>query len=181
MIGVLGRCLAAAMLLLLIQPVMPALAVQPDEVLADPVLEGRARDISQHLRCVVCQNQSIDDSNADIARDFRLLVRERLVAGDSDQQVLNFFVARYGDYILLKPRFRLGTTPLWLGPPLIIVLAMFGIFLWFRSNRQAVRAEVEPLSAAERERLDALVLEMTGPNDAAADGAGPTLPEDTRA
>src|SRR4051812_49986345 len=93
-----------------------ALAVQPDEVLSDPVLEARARALSRELRCMVCQNQSIDDSDAPLARDLRVLVRERLQAGDSDRQVIDFLVSRYGEFVLLKPRFSLHTALLWLGP-----------------------------------------------------------------
>src|SRR2546423_15697625 len=94
-----------------------ALAVQPDEVMSDPALEGRARVLSKELRCMVCQNQSIDDSDAPLARDLRILVRERLKGGDTDQQVIDFLVARYGDFVLLKPRFTWHTALLWLGPP----------------------------------------------------------------
>src|SRR5882724_7352075 len=94
-----------------------AFAVQPDEILGDPVLETRARGLSKELRCMVCQNQSIDDSDAPLARDLRLLVRERLKEGESDQQVIDFLVARYGDFVLLRPRFNWHTALLWLGPP----------------------------------------------------------------
>ena len=160
MMAAFGRCLVAALLLVVLVPAPHAVAFLPGEALADPVLEGRARELSRQLRCVVCQNQSIDDSNADIARDFRLLVRERLVVGDSDQEVLDFFVARYGDYVLLKPRFRLATTPLWLGPPAVLVLALLGVFVWYRSAQFRMTTEVAPLSAAERSRLDALVEEL---------------------
>src|SRR5258707_8552037 len=96
---------------------MPAYAVQPDEVLANPTLEVRARALSRELRCMVCQNQSIDDSDAPLARDLRLLVRERLSTGDSDRQVIDFLVARYGEFVLLRPRLALHTALLWLGPP----------------------------------------------------------------
>src|SRR6187431_1125217 len=98
----------------------PALAVQPDEILADPALESRARTLSSELRCMVCQNQSIDDSDAPLARDLRLLVRERLKAGDSDTQIRDFLVARYGDFVLLKPRFTRQTALLWLLPFLVL-------------------------------------------------------------
>ena len=101
----------------------PALAVEPSEVLSDPVLEARARTIGQALRCVVCQNQSIDDSAAEVAHDMRCAVRERLTAGDSNDQVFAFMVARYGDYVLLKPPFKTGTLVLWLGAPLLLLLA----------------------------------------------------------
>ncbi len=109
--------LRAALLLALLFA-LPALAVEPSEVLPDPALEARAREIGRALRCVVCQNQSIDDSAAEVARDMRRAVRERLTAGDSDGDVFDFMVARYGDYVLLKPPFKAGTLVLWLGAPL---------------------------------------------------------------
>ncbi len=104
----------------------PALAVQPDEVLADPVLEARARGLSKELRCMVCQNQSIDDSDAPLARDLRILVRERLQAGDSDAQVLDFLVARYGEFVLLEPRFTGHTALLWLMPVIVLLIGAIG-------------------------------------------------------
>ena len=165
MMAAFGRCLVAALLFVVVVPAPHAVALEPDEALTDPMLEGRARELSKQLRCVVCQNQSIDDSNADLARDFRLLVRERLVVGDSNQEVLDFFVARYGDYVLLKPRFRLATTPLWLGPPIVLALAMMGIFVWYRSAQHRMTTEVAPLSAAERSRLDALVQELVAADE----------------
>ncbi len=137
----------------------PALAVEPDEVLANPALEARARDLSKGLRCVVCQNQSIDDSNADIARDMRFLVRERLVAGDTDPQIIAYMVARYGDYVLLRPPFQTNTLALWIGPPLMaFVVVTLGV-LFFRTyqRERAGRGGPEPLSATDREQLDALV------------------------
>src|SRR3954470_10008409 len=100
----------------------PAFAVQPDEILKDPVLESRARTLSQELRCMVCQNQSIDDSDAPLAKDLRVLVRERLTAGDSDSQVISFLVARYGEFVLLKPRLSMHTLFLWLAPFAAVVL-----------------------------------------------------------
>lgn len=103
----------------------PAFAVEPDEILADPVLEERARAISKQVRCVVCQNQDIDSSNAGVARDLRLLVRERLVAGDTDQQVMDFLVARYGDYVLFNPPWKPSTYILWVAP--IVILGLGGI------------------------------------------------------
>jgi len=137
----------------------PALAVQPDEVLANPALEARARELSKGLRCVVCQNQSIDDSDADIARDMRFLVRERLVAGDTDPQVVAYMVARYGDYVLLRPPFQTNTLALWIGPPLMaVIVTMLGL-LFFRTYQRERAAGVgpEPLSPTDREQLDALV------------------------
>jgi len=112
----------------------PAYAVQPDEILADPIKEARARELSKELRCMVCQNQSIDDSDAPLARDLRLLVRERISAGDTDSQVLDFLVARYGEFVLLKPRFNPHTVLLWLLPPLALMGG--GIALWVYSNRR---------------------------------------------
>ena len=118
---------AVALLALLFT--LPAFAVEPSEVLADPALEARARTIGQALRCVVCQNQSIDDSAAEVARDMRRAVRERLTAGDSDGQVFDYMVARYGDYALLKPPFKTGTWLLWLGAPMLLLVAASAILL----------------------------------------------------
>ena len=143
--------LALAVALLL----FPALAIDPSEILKDPALEARARSIGQELRCVVCQNQSIDDSSAEVARDMRRAVRERLQAGDSDAQVFDFMVARYGDYVLLKPPFKLGTLLLWLGAPLVLLVAGSAILL--RALRRRALAPVPPLSADERERLKTLL------------------------
>src|ERR671936_1425209 len=109
-------------------------AVLPDEVMSDPAKEARARELSRELRCMVCQNQSIDDSEAPLARDLRLLVRERIAAGDSDAQVLDFLVARYGEFVLLKPRFEPQTLLLWLVPPLVLVGG--GLALWMYSRRR---------------------------------------------
>ncbi|MHA1565823.1 MAG: cytochrome c-type biogenesis protein, partial [Alphaproteobacteria bacterium] len=111
------RLILTLALLLPLALSQPAHAVEPDEILADSGLETRAREISKGLRCVVCQNQSIDDSNAEIARDLRILVRERLLLGDDNVQVVDYVVARYGEYVRLKPSFRPSTYPLWLGPP----------------------------------------------------------------
>src|SRR6201990_1148892 len=113
---------------------LPAFAVQPDEMLKNPALEGRARALSKELRCMVCQNQSIDDSDAPLARDLRLLVRERISAGDSDGQVIDFLVARYGEFVLLKPRFNQHTVLLWLLPPLALMAG--GVALWIYSSRR---------------------------------------------
>ena len=139
----------------------PAWAVQPDETLADPVLEARARVLSKELRCLVCQNQSIDDSAAPLARDLRLLVRERLTGGDSDQQVLDFLVDRYGEFVLLKPRFAWHTALLWLGPPgLLVGGALVLLLIARRSGRPGgspAGREVEALTAAEEERLARLM------------------------
>lgn len=131
-----------------------ALAVQPDEVLADKALEARARALSTELRCLVCQNQSIDDSNAPLARDLRLIVREKLVAGESEDAILAFLVARYGEFVLLKPRFTMATALLWLGPFLVLLAGGIGIVLLARRRRVAENST--PLSADEQARLDLL-------------------------
>ena len=131
-----------------------ALAVQPDEVLADKALEARARALSTELRCLVCQNQSIDDSNAPLARDLRMIVREKLVAGESEDAILAFLVARYGEFVLLKPRFTMATALLWLGPFLVLLAGGIGIVLLARRRR--VVENSAPLSADEQARLEAL-------------------------
>src|ERR1700756_5010638 len=120
----------AALCLLAVIGFSPARAVLPDEVMADPVKEARARDLSRELRCMVCQNQSIDDSEAPLARDLRLLVRERIAAGDSDGQVIDFLVARYGQFVLLKPRFEPETLVLWLLTPLLLIGGGIALFLY---------------------------------------------------
>jgi len=141
---------------LLFAPASSWAAVQPDEMLRDPVLEARARTLSQQLRCMVCQNESIDDSDAPLAHDLRVLVRERLQAGDSDAQVLDFLVARYGEFVLLKPRVEMRTLLLWGLPPLALVVGAAALILALR-RRNAEMIRVQPLSTAERERLAALV------------------------
>ena len=143
----------------------PAFAVQPDEMLVDPALEQRARTLSRELRCMVCQNQSIDDSEAPLARDLRLLVRERLKAGDSDQQVLDFLVARYGQFVLLKPRFGWDTALLWGAPAGVLAIGMFGLVMLMRRSRgEAQRlADQPPLSEAERHRLNEIMEGARGP------------------
>jgi len=134
----------------------PAAAVQPDEILPDPRLEARARSLSAQLRCMVCQNQSIDDSDADLARDLRLLVREHLKAGESDAQVLNFLVARYGDFILLKPPVKPETIALWSAPfVLLIVGGVAFVLAWRRRSRGAGPAPA--LSAGEQAKLATLL------------------------
>jgi len=146
----------AALVALLVMLVLPALAVTPDEMLKDPALEARARHLSQELRCMVCQNQSIDDSEAPLAHDLRVLVRDRLNAGDSDTQVLDFLVARYGKFVLLKPRFELRTLLLWALPPFALIAGLIGLVVALR-RRKSFRTEPEPLSAAEQRRLATLV------------------------
>ena len=155
-IRVWSRLLLAALVLAFAVP--PAQAVQPNEILDDPKLEQRARTLSAELRCLVCQNQSIDDSNAPLARDLRLLVRERLTAGDSDKAVLDYIVARYGEFVLLRPPFGLHTLLLWLAP---LLLLMFGVFLvrraTLRTNRQAASSKQPDLTDDEQKRLKALI------------------------
>ena len=132
-----------------------AAAVEPDEMLSDPALEARAREISAELRCMVCQNQSIDDSNADLARDLRLLVRSRLEAGDSDDEVIDYVVSRYGEFVLLKPRFSQHTWLLWGAPALLILLGAIGLWRLAVARRGADR----PLSRQEEERLEKILSE----------------------
>jgi len=134
----------------------PAHAVEPDEVLQDPAFEARARTISEGLRCLVCQNQSIDDSEAPLAKDLRLLVRERLKAGDSNEQIVDFIVARYGEFVLLKPRFETHTLVLWLATPAVFLVALLIIALAYR-RRMAEAANPPPLSVAERRKLKRLI------------------------
>ena len=145
------RLLSAVLLALVVSP---AFAVQPDEVLRDPALERRARDISAGLRCLVCQNQSIDDSDAPLAKDLRVLVRERLQAGDSDRQVRDFVVQRYGEFVLLKPAFGLHTALLWVGPVLVLGAGAAGLLRTLRRRR---RASSPPLSPEERAALEAVL------------------------
>ncbi|HEY3642743.1 MAG TPA: cytochrome c-type biogenesis protein [Xanthobacteraceae bacterium] len=150
----------ALIILALLSPAC-AWAVQPDEVLSDPALEARARVLSKELRCMVCQNQSIDDSAAPLARDLRLLVRERLTDGDSDPQVLDFLVARYGEFVLLKPRFAWHTALLWLGPPGVLIggALVLLVIAWRRGRRASSPAgrEVAGLTPAEEARLARLM------------------------
>ena len=136
----------------------PVHAVEPDEILNDPALEARARQISQELRCLVCQNQSIDDSNAALARDLRVLLRERLKAGDSDAEVFAFLTARYGEFVLLRPPFNTHTVLLWLAPFLLLAGATLALVSRARArSRRADGAVVTPLSEVERRRLDRLL------------------------
>ena len=133
-----------------------ATAVQPDEMLKDSALESRARDLSRELRCMVCQNQSIDDSEAPLARDLRLLVRERLTKGDSDQQVLSFLVSRYGEFVLLRPPLEWHTLLLWGLPPAALAAGTIGLFVMWR-RRRSVATEADLLSRDEEQRLSTLV------------------------
>jgi cytochrome c-type biogenesis protein CcmH len=135
----------------------PGWAVLPDEILDDPVLEARARALSQDIRCLVCQNENIDSSNADLARDLRILVRERLVAGDSDDGVKAFLVARYGDFVLFNPPMKLETLVLWFGPALIVLLGGGGVIAYYARRRRNPAAGPAPLNADERQRLERLL------------------------
>jgi cytochrome c-type biogenesis protein CcmH len=131
-----------------------ALAVEPDEMLPNPALEARARAISKELRCMVCQNESIDESQAPLARDLRLLVRRRIMAGDSDKQIIDFLVARYGEFILLKPPLSWNTVALWGAPPAFLILGILVIVVVERRrSAAAVRSEPAKLSVAEESRL----------------------------
>ena len=150
------RRLAAITLLLATFTSGGSLAVQPDEVLKDPSLEARARELSRELRCMVCQNQSIDDSEAPLARDLRLLVRERLTKGDTDQQVLDFLVARYGEFVLLKPPLEGRTIILWTLPPLALLAGAIGLFFAGRRRRLG-QLEPATLSNEEQRKLSTLV------------------------
>ena len=172
-----GNLWAAVVLVALLQtPALflataPAWAVNPDEVMADPALESRAREISKGLRCLVCQNQSIDDSDAGLAKDLRVLVRERLQKGDSDAKVVEFVVSRYGDFVLLKPPFKATTLVLWLGPLLILGFGLLMVVMFLRRRvgakvvAGAADAETEgtapqtpePLSEDEKRRIEALM------------------------
>jgi cytochrome c-type biogenesis protein CcmH len=148
--------LRAALVVFALVGAAPTFAVQPDEVLPDPALEARARAVSRELRCMVCQNQSIDDSDAPLARDLRLLVRERLQAGDSDKGVLDFLVARYGEFVLLKPRVAWHTALLWAAPAAALIAGLGAIVLASR-RRRTLTEETAPLTPDEQRRLDRII------------------------
>ncbi len=150
------RHLVFALTLLFALAPSASFAVRPDEMLNDPALEARARQLSEELRCMVCQNQSIDDSEAPLAHDLRVLVRQRLEAGDSDKQVLAYLVARYGDFVLLKPPFKPETLLLWGLPPLALIAGLGALLLMAR-RRKAAPAPVDALTPAEQAKLSALV------------------------
>lgn len=156
------RCVAIFALLIGLAVSQSALAVQPDEILKDPALEARARDLSRGLRCMVCQNQSIDDSEAPLARDLRLLVRERLTKGDSDPQVLDFLVSRYGAFVLLKPPLEWHTLLLWGLPPVALIVGVMALFVMAR-RRNTASPGAEALSQEEERRLSTLV-DSTAPD-----------------
>jgi len=159
------RTLTVALMLAVFAP-FAVQAVEPDEILKDPVLEARAREVGKQLRCVVCQNQSIDDSHAELAGDMRILVRDRITAGDSNQKVIDYMVDRYGDYVLLDPPFKAETLVLWIGPAVIAGLGLLWVVMLFR-RRKAADGHMElasgtqaaPLSDDERHRLDELLKE----------------------
>jgi cytochrome c-type biogenesis protein CcmH len=157
------RLLGAIMALML--AVGAAYAVEPSEVLKDPALEKRARVIGKQLRCLVCQNQSIDDSDADLARQLRAVVRERLKAGDSNEQIIAFVVSRYGDFVLLRPPVRPGTYLLWFGPAVLLLLGLAAAVLYLRRRRPT--AAPAPLSPEEEARLRSLLDEGEAPSEGA--------------
>lgn len=156
--------LAALLLAAFLLGPVPAHSVQPDEMLSDPVLEERAREIGNQLRCLVCQNQSIEDSNADLARDLRILVRERLKAGDTNEEVMAFMQARYGDFVLLEPPVKPTTWLLWFGPAILAFVGLGGVAVFFRRRRR--QSEEAPLSGSERKRIEAVLGET--PTDRAS-------------
>lgn len=131
-----------------------AYAIDPGEALDDPALEGRARALSSELRCLVCQNESIEESHAELAKDLRMLVRKRVLAGDSDEQVLDYVVERYGEFVLLRPPFEPATWGLWLGPLALLIGGGLGVYVFFRSTR---RVGQSPLAADEQEALNRLM------------------------
>jgi cytochrome c-type biogenesis protein CcmH len=156
------RRLRGMLLVCLIAVGLPAAAMaatNPDEILQDPVLEQRARDLSRQLRCLVCQNQSIDDSDADLARDLRRIVREQLLAGRSDEEIIDYLTARYGDFVLLKPPVKPATWGLWFGPAAVLLIAAAGIGVYVRRRAAPPDAPTPELSADERRRLEALLRE----------------------
>ncbi len=153
------RRLGPILLAVIMAFAIPAIAVQPDEILDDPALENRARDISAGLRCLVCRNESIDESNADLARDMRLLVRERLVEGDTDGEVLSFIVERYGEYVLLRPTTEGANIILWIAAPVMFALALLSAGLYLRRRDTAPEPEGATLSESDKKRLKELLKE----------------------
>ncbi len=150
----------AFLALTLALPVMSVQAVEPDEILKDPVLESRARAISLELRCLVCQNQSIDDSNAPLAKDLRVLVRDRLTSGETDEEVIDFIVARYGEFVLLRPRFAPHTLLLWIAPPLLFLIGIFVMFRSYKRRSEEARSRTSKgLTAKEKSELKKLLKE----------------------
>ena len=156
--GGLIRCAALLGLLMLCLASLPVAAVEPSEQLKNPALEARAREIGAGLRCLVCQNETIDESNASLAHDIRMLLRERLTAGDTDEQAVKAIVNRYGEFVLLDPPVRPATYVLWFGPAAILLVGLFGGAAWLR-RRSALTEAATPLSPAERSRLDTILRE----------------------
>ena len=156
------RTRIALITLLLVFAGCAAWAVEPRERLADPTLEARARGISGQLRCLVCQNESIDESGADLAHDIRIFVRQRLTAGDTDAQTVQSVVNRYGAFVLLRPPVEPATYVLWYGPPLLVVAGLAGSLLWLRRRQTAPESETAPLNAEETSRLQRLMRETDG-------------------
>jgi cytochrome c-type biogenesis protein CcmH len=154
-------CLWVVLLLIPLAAPVPGHAVEPNERLADPALEARARTISGELRCLVCQNESIDESGADLAHDIRIFLRERLTAGDTDTKTIQAVVNRYGAFVLLKPPVEPATYVLWYGPPVLVLVGLLGAALWLRRH-QPVLADTAPLSSEETSRLDRLMQENDG-------------------
>ncbi len=167
------KSLTAAFLTILIVLAGPGLAVQPDEILPDAAQESRARALSAEIRCLVCQNQSIDDSDASLARDLRLLVREQITAGKTDQGIRDFLVARYGDFVLLKPPVKASTFLLWFGPLIVFAIGLIGLVVFFRSRSRGATAPTTLLNADEQARVERLLDDMsrTPDNDAKDDKA----------
>lgn len=149
--------LGAIVLAVSVLHVQPAKAVNPDEMLPNPTLEKRAREISKGLRCLVCQNETIDDSDAELAHDLRVLVRERLVAGDTDQQVVDYIVKRYGDYVLLDPPLKPETYILWISPVVLAILALLAIVAFFRRKHREAENMPQALSEQEEHRLNKIL------------------------
>lgn len=167
------RSLTAALLAMFVVLAEPGLAVQPDEILPDPAQESRARALSAEIRCLVCQNQSIDDSDASLARDLRLLVREQITAGKTDQGIRDFLVERYGAFVLLKPPVNSSTWLLWFGPLIVFVLGLIGLIVFFRTRSGSASAPTAQLSADEQARVERLLddLAQSPTNDGKDDKA----------
>ena len=146
---------AAILCVLLLTFASNAGAVEPSEVLDDPILESRARALSTHIRCLVCQNQSIDDSDAPLAKDLRVLVRERLQAGESDEKVIEFVADRYGDFVLLRPPVKASTLTLWISPIVILIVGVIFLLMRFRKQEKNMPVKVPPLSSEETKKLEA--------------------------
>lgn len=151
------RRLSLALLALLMLAPLVALAITPDELLPDPAQEARAREVSRELRCVVCQSESIDESNADIARDLRLLVRERIKAGDTNDQVIDYVVDRYGEFVLFKPRMTLANAPLWFGGPILLIFGLALVGAVLRRRSREVGEQRRDLTPEEQARIDRLL------------------------